>query len=194
MTLHDNAVRLLQGWEAPTAGQDGLRGGYLDHLAAHPDGLWKDGPPAHLTASCFVLDPSGTRTLLTHHAKGGFWVQLGGHCERADAGLAAVARREGREESGIPALELASPVPVDLDRHPLSSAFGRCREHLDVAFVAVVDAGTVPQASPESINVAWFRIDALPTSVPPDLAGRLKRVAQLLRHQRAHTAAPEVIS
>ncbi len=180
-TLHAKAVRLLSGWTAPSPAQDALRRAYLDHLAAHADGLWKDGPPAHLTASCFVLDPSGWRTLLTHHAKGGFWVQFGGHCEAGDADLAAVARREGREESGIATLELASDAPVDLDRHALSAAFGRCREHLDVAFLAVVPDDAVAQVSDESLDVAWFDVDALPDSAPPDLPARLRRVAAVVR-------------
>lgn len=180
-TLHANAVRLLAGWTAPSPLQDALRRGYLEHLAAHRDGAWKDGPPAHLTASCFVLDPSGRRALLTHHAKGGFWVQFGGHCEPDDADLAGVARREGREESGIGTLELSGNQPVDLDRHALSSRFGRCREHLDVAFVAVVPAAAVPFVSTESIDVTWFDVDALPDATPPDLPARLQRVAALVR-------------
>lgn len=181
MSLHAAAVRLLTGWTAPSPAQDALRREYLDHLEAHPDGVWKDGPAAHLTASCFVLDPSGTRTLLTHHTKGGFWVQLGGHCERGDEDLPAVARREGREESGIGGLELAGEAPVDLDRHALSSRFGRCREHLDVAFVAVLDADAVPTVSRESLDVAWFDLGALPEAIPPDLRARLQRVAGLVR-------------
>ncbi len=183
-SLHAHAVRLLSGWTPPSPGQDSLRRGYLAHLDTHTDGVWKDGPPAHLTASCFVLDPTGRRVLLTHHAKGGFWVQFGGHCEPGDADLAAVARREGREESGLADLELATDVPVDLDRHALSGAFGRCREHLDVAFAAVVADGARPSVSDESLDVAWFDVDALPDETPPDLPARVRRVAGLVRDQR----------
>ncbi len=185
MSLHADAVRVLEGWVAPGAAQETLRAGYLAHLAAHPDGIYKDGPAAHLTASCFVLDPTGTRTLLTHHAKGGFWVQFGGHCERGDLTLAGCAQREGREESGISTLTLTvTGGPVDLDRHRLPAAFGRCREHLDVAYLAVLPFDTLPAVSQESLDVAWFDLDALPQGTVADLPGRLRRVAGLVAARR----------
>ncbi|GAB2675684.1 NUDIX hydrolase [Thalassiella azotivora] len=172
MSLHAEAVRLLGAWTAPTTTQDVLRRTYLEHLAHHPDGVLRDGPPAHLTASCFVLDASLGRVCLTLHRKGGFWVQPGGHCEPGDADLAAAAWREGTEETGLPGLTVL-PDPVDLDRHALSAAFGRCTEHLDVAFVALAPDGATPVASEESDEVAWFDVDALPDGVVGDLPPRL---------------------
>lgn len=186
--LLDDALAVLSGWAAPSSAQAGLRDGYLAHLAEHPDGIWRDGPPAHLTASCFVFDPWGARTLLTLHRRGGFWVQFGGHLEAGDATLADAARREAREESGVPGLRLLpadAPAPVDLDRHGLSSAFGRCREHLDVAYAAVVAADAVPVVSDESDDVAWWPVDALPRDVVPDLPPRVARAAALVRQLTA---------
>lgn len=181
MRLLDAAVEALSAWRAPTAAQDELRRGYLAHLAAHPDGIWKHGPPAHLTASCAVLDPAGERVLLTHHAKGGVWVQFGGHLEPGDADLAAAALREAREESGVADVVLVPGGPVDLDRHALSAAFGRCREHLDVLYAGVAPAGAVPVVSDESHDVAWWPLDALPAGVVPDLPPRLGRVVAAVR-------------
>jgi len=183
VSLHADAVRVLEGWSGSDASQQELRAGYLAHLAAHPDGVYKNGPAEHLTASCFVLDPTGTRTLLTHHAKGGFWVQFGGHCEREDLTLAGCAQREGREESGVSTL-LVTGGPVDLDRHRLPAAFGRCREHLDVAYLAVLPSCTLPAVSQESLDVAWFDLDALPQGTVADLPGRLRRVAGLVAARR----------
>jgi 8-oxo-dGTP pyrophosphatase MutT (NUDIX family) len=190
VTLVAAAVATLEGWRAPSAGQERLRRDYLDHLASHPDGAWRHGPPAHLTVSCFVLDPAARHALLTLHRKGGFWVQFGGHCEDGDTDLAAAALREAREESGVAELTLL-PAPVDLDRHRLPPQFGRCREHLDVAFAATAPAGAVPQVSDESDDVAWWRLDGLPAGVVPDLPPRLARVAGLVR---AQSAAASLIS
>jgi 8-oxo-dGTP pyrophosphatase MutT (NUDIX family) len=170
--LHDDAVRVLTGWAAPDADQDRLRQAYLRHLRAHHDALSRSCLPAHLTASVLVLDPSATRVLLTHHRKGGFWGQLGGHCEPGDATLAAAALREGVEESGLRGLRLVGDGPVDLDRHLLSSAFGACGEHLDVRYAAVAPAGAEPVVSDESHDVAWFAVDDLPASAVADI-GRL---------------------
>lgn len=180
MSLHTQATRTLENWSAPTAAQETLRLGYLEHLAAHPDGVWKTGPPEHLTASCMVFDPSLQRVLLTLHRKGRFWVQLGGHCEPGDASLAATALREGGEESGVADLRLL-PGPVDLDRHALNAAFGRCREHLDVAYAAVAAGDAVPAVSHESDDVAWWPLQALPADVVPDLPARLHRAVSGVR-------------
>jgi 8-oxo-dGTP pyrophosphatase MutT (NUDIX family) len=177
VSLHTDALATLRDWSVPDAEQDALRSAYVAHLEAHDDGLWKDGPPAHLTASAMVLDPEGDRVLLTLHRKGGFWAATGGHLEPADATLAAAALREATEESGVAGLRLVGPGPVDLDRHELSSAFGRCREHLDVRYAVVALPGAEPVVSDESDDVAWFPADDLPPGAVEDL-GRLVRAAQ----------------
>ena len=179
MSLHACAVDVLSRWRPPDAHQERLRRGYLEHLDRHVDGIWRNGPPEHLTASCFVLDPGAEQVLLTLHRKGGFWVQLGGHCEPGDEDLAHAALREAREESGVEQLALL-PGPVDLDRHALPGAFGRCREHLDVAYAATAPLSAVPAASDESEDVAWWPVDALPDGVVEDLPPRLARVAALI--------------
>ena len=179
-----DVVGVLTDFRAADDGQQRLRADYLAHLAAHPDGVWKDGPPAHLTASCFVLDPDASKVLLTLHRKGGFWVQFGGHLEPGDATLAGAAAREAREESGLRDLVLlprSGPAPVGLHRHRLSAAFGRCREHLDVIYLAIAPPGSVPAVSDESEDVAWWPCEALPATAVPDLAGRIARVRAAVR-------------
>jgi 8-oxo-dGTP pyrophosphatase MutT (NUDIX family) len=175
--LHADALAVLEAWDPPDAGQDALRSAYVAHLAASEAGIWKDGGPAHLTASAMVLDADGGRVLLTLHRKGGFWGQLGGHLEPADATLAAAALREATEESGVPGLRIVGPGPVDLDRHALSAAFGSCREHLDVRYAVVAPPGAEPVVSDESDDVAWFPADRLPPAAVEDL-DRLVRAAQ----------------
>lgn len=174
--LHADAVHTLERWAAPSASQEALRQGYLDHLRAHPDGCWRSGPAAHLTASCLVLDQAGEQTLLVLHRRGGFWVQPGGHLELSDRSLADAALREGCEETGLTLRLLpdGDPQPLDLDRHALSSRFGRCREHLDVAFVAQVCSAAVPRTSNESDAVAWWPVDELPAGVVADLEPRTR--------------------
>ncbi|MEG3631082.1 NUDIX hydrolase [Streptomyces poriticola] len=150
MSLHDDAVLVLKGYE----GQDGLRQVYLDHLAARPDGLWKSCGDGHITASALVVDPPRGRVLLTLHKKMRMWLQMGGHCEPADATLAAAALREGTEESGIPQLALLPGGPVRLDRHRTP-----CAWHLDIQYAAVAPPGAVEAISDESLDLRWFGYD-----------------------------------
>ncbi|MER6952645.1 MULTISPECIES: NUDIX hydrolase [unclassified Streptomyces] len=150
MSLHDDAVLVLKGYE----GQEELRQTYLDHLAAHPDGMRKACGDGHLTASALVIDPGQGRVLLTLHKKLRMWLQTGGHCEPTDATLAGAALREGIEESGVPGLTLLPGGPVRLDRH-----LTPCAWHYDVQYAALAPAGAVEAISDESLDLRWFAYD-----------------------------------
>ncbi|WP_030860190.1 NUDIX hydrolase [Streptomyces sp. NRRL S-37] len=150
MSLHDDAVLVLKGYED----QPGLRQTYLDHLAAHPDGMWKACTDGHITASGLVIDPERGRVLLTLHRKLRMWLQTGGHCEPGDVSLAAAALREATEESGIAGLTLVPGGPVRLDRHHTP-----CAWHLDVQYAALAPSGSVEAISDESLDLCWFPYD-----------------------------------
>lgn len=150
MTLHEDAVLVLKGYED----QPELRDVYLEHLAAHPDGVYKPCEAGHITGSALVIDPEHERVLLTLHKKLGMWLQMGGHCELGDATLADAAVREAREESGIPAgLTLLPGGPVRLDRHPIPAP---CNWHLDVQYAVLAPAGALEAISDESLDLRWF--------------------------------------
>ena len=153
MSLYDDAVLVLKGYED----QEELRQAYLDHLAAHPDGMWKACQAGHVTASALVIDPSRERVLLTLHKKLRMWLQMGGHCEPGDATLADAALREATEESGIAGLTLLPGGPVRLDRHHTP-----CAWHLDVQYAAVAPPDAVAAISDESLDLKWFAYDEVP--------------------------------
>lgn len=170
----DRAVDVIV--ELEQAPKDAVRSAFIDFAGLRgDDALWKSGGPEHLTASCFVFSPDLRQVLLTHHRKGGFWVQFGGHLEAADASLADAARREGREESGIDDLQLRWERVMDLDRHELHGGF-TCAAHWDVGFVAVASPTANVEVSSESLDVRWFRVGALPRAVPPGFPARLAAV------------------
>ena len=162
--------------ELEQAPEDAARSAFIEFVTSHgDDALWKAGGPEHLTASCFVFSPDLREVLLTHHRKGGFWVQFGGHLEAADTSLADAARREGREESGIADLQLRYEQVLDLDRHELHGGF-TCTAHWDVGFVAVASPAAHVEVSSESLDVRWFRFGALPRDVPAGFLARLTTV------------------
>lgn len=119
--LRDDAVATLLRMEPSP-----LRDRYVEHLAAHERGVYRDCSPDHVTASTLVLSADHTRVLLTLHAKARAWFQFGGHCEEGDATLVAAALREASEESGLPDLRV-DPVPIHLDEHPVPFCGGSRR-------------------------------------------------------------------
>jgi 8-oxo-dGTP pyrophosphatase MutT (NUDIX family) len=173
-------VAVLDSWAAPDAGQERLRRELLAHCEAEPGALWKQGPRAHLTSGAVVLNPGLDRVLLTLHRKAGLWLQFGGHFEPEDTSVLAAATREAREESGLPDLEL-DPRIVELHRHRLvAAAFGRCEEHLDVRYAAVVDDGADFAVSEESVDVAWWPVDALPPGSVDEIGPMVLAARRLL--------------
>ena len=70
-------------------------------LEDHPNCFERDCWAGHITGSAWLLDPSQSKLLLTHHRKLNMWLQLGGHSD-GDPDTAAVAKREAEEESGLP--------------------------------------------------------------------------------------------
>lgn len=170
MSLYDDAVLVLKGYE----GQDELRQSYLDHLAAHPDGMWKACHAGHVTASALVIDPERGRVLLTLHRKLRMWLQMGGHCEPGDATVAAAALREATEESGMAGLTLLPGGPVRLDRHPIPSP---CHWHYDVQYAALAPSGAVEAISDESLDLRWFAYDEV-AGVADDSVVRLLAAAR----------------
>ncbi|WP_328679201.1 NUDIX hydrolase [Streptomyces sp. NBC_00343] len=155
MSLYDDAVLVLKSYEDQTD----LRQAYLDHLAAHPDGMWKSCHAGHVTASALVIDPEQGRVLLTLHKKLRMWLQMGGHCEPEDTSLEEAALREATEESGITGLTLLPGGPVRLDRHPIPPP---CHCHYDVQYAVLAPPGAVQEISDESLDLRWFPYDEVP--------------------------------
>ena len=116
MSLHADALSVLEAWPAPDQAQESLRATYVDHLRRRADGLERACFPDHVTAGALVLSHDGRQVLLNLHRKARRWFAFGGHLEPGDSTLAGAALREGTEESGLPDLTV-DPVPVHLSLH-----------------------------------------------------------------------------
>jgi len=169
---------VLSHWRTDDFAQDALRQAVLAFVLARPDACRRECEPGHVTASTLVLDRTRTHALLTLHPRLGRWVQLGGHCEDADADIMAAARREAVEESGLPDL-VVDPALVAVHVNPVTCSLGVPTRHLDLQFVARAGGDTPITRSEESLDLRWWPLDALPADRDEALRRLVDRARRL---------------
>lgn len=128
-------------------------------VTEHTNCFERDCWVGHITGSCWLVDPSAQRLLLTHHRKLDMWLQLGGHSD-GDPDSQAVAMREAREESGL-GVQLLSPHIFDIDVHEIPARKkdpAHC--HFDVRYALQAESDEY-LVSEESLALAWVDINEL---------------------------------
>lgn len=181
-SLSDSLARTLREVGSAPWGAQLPWARYTEFLDGDPRRVFR-GDPEHFTASAMIFTPDLSHTLLCFHGKGNMWVQVGGHLESGDPTPAAGALREASEESGLPGLELLTPVPIDLNRHGLAATFGSCHAHWDVVF-ALTAPHAAPVVSAESKDVRWFPVDRLPQGCAPGFEEQFADVLTRVRGLR----------
>lgn len=141
----------------------------------HEDCFLRSCVPGHLTGSAWIVDPTRTRTLLTHHHKLDKWLQLGGHAD-GDSDLLAVALREAREESGLTRLAVVSPTVFDVDRHLIPARKSEpAHYHYDIRFMIEADPAEPLVVSNESKDLAWVEVSRVTALNPEESMARMVR-------------------
>ncbi|MCE5393912.1 MAG: NUDIX hydrolase [Acidithiobacillus sp.] len=123
-----------------------------------PDCFLRTSPGLHLTASTWVLNPAGDRTLFLHHRKLDQWFQPGGHCD-GDEDVLRVALRECSEETGLPqsAIQILSSRIFDIDIHRIPARRHEDEhQHLDIRFLVGIDDQLPLAGNTESYELRWI--------------------------------------
>ncbi len=126
-------------------------------LLTHPRAFFRDHLPGHITASSWIINPSGKFTLLTHHAKLDRWLQPGGHAD-GEEDIIGVAKKEALEETGL-SLKLKRTAIFDLDIHRIPPRMD-FPEHLHY-YIRFLFEGNMDETfvvSEESRSLAWIAL------------------------------------
>ncbi len=175
-TLAQNKLlELLAKYQPDEPQQERLKPLFTGFIVQHPDCCERHCLPGHLTGSAWLVSNDGRRAALMHHRKLGRWLQPGGHAD-GDADLAAVAKREAEEETGLTDL-LLNPEIFDLDRHEIPArGLESGHWHYDFRFVLCANGSEVFIQNAESLALAWVDIAELATRM--DVDESIRRMAR----------------
>lgn len=152
-------IRLIEAYTPYDMQNEAHKDQMLAYLKQTEQFLGKVNPAGHITASSWIVSKEGTHVLLTHHAKLGRWLQLGGHTE-IDEDIWESALREAREESGFKRFRLLDRAIFDLDVHEIP---GRgdvgAHYHYDLRFLLRAEGEEAIMVSEESNDVRWVLLD-----------------------------------
>lgn len=138
----------------------------LHHLNSGTDIYTRSNLTAHMTASAWVVSPDRTQVLMAFHKIYNSWAWLGGHAD-GELDLAAVARREALEESGLTEIRLLTSEPISVevltvDGHEKRGAYVPSHLHLNVTYLFEADPSLPLRIKPdENSAVAWIRMDEI---------------------------------
>lgn len=113
----------------------------------------------HVTGGALITDQNLSKILLTHHAKLGKWLQLGGHSDGHPLAH-ETALREGEEESGLKGLHFFTDPPeiFDIDIHEIPERKTEPTHfHYDARYLIVAN-DTRFVVSEESLDLKWFTL------------------------------------
>ena len=171
----------LRAYEPADERERAMRDRLIAFVGVHPDAFERALQIGHVTASAWIVDPTRTHALLTHHRKLGKWLQLGGHAD-GDPDVRAAALREAREESGLRSLRFARDAIYDVDVHAIPARPGEpAHEHYDVRFALEADPEEPLVVSDESHELAWVPIAELASYGADESVLRLARKTPGLR-------------
>ena len=111
---------------------------------------------AHLTASCWIVNPARTKALLAYHNIYDSWAWLGGHADGMED-LLAVACKEANEESGVTAVpvspEIFSVEILGVAGHVKRGKYVSAHLHLNVTYLLQADESQALHEKPDGNSV-----------------------------------------
>ncbi len=151
-------LSLLQKYRADHLAERDCADQFIDFVERNPDCFQRSLEEGHITGSGWIVDQSGTKTLLTHHRKLDLWLQPGGHAD-GESDIRGVALKECEEETALPSLRAVTDQIFDIDIHGIPARKeDPAHFHYDVRFLFQNDGDDDYIVSEESHDLAWVEM------------------------------------
>ena len=146
----------------------------LQYADTFSDLFTRENEMAHLTASCWIVNPGRTKALMAYHNIYDSWAWLGGHADGMED-LLAVARKEANEESGVDAVPITDDIfsveILGVAGHVKRGRYVSTHLHLNVTYLLQADESQALRKKPdENSGVRWFCLnEVLPNTREPEM-------------------------
>ena len=146
----------------------------LQYAEQFPNLFTRENEMAHLTASCWIVNPARTKVLMAYHNIYDSWAWLGGHADGMED-LLSVARKEANEESGVQAVpvldDIFSVEILGVAGHVKRGKYVSSHLHLNVTYLLQAEEDQTLREKPdENSAVRWFKLsDVLPNTREPEM-------------------------
>lgn len=140
----------------------------LRAMATFEDIFTRENSIAHMTASCWVVNPARTKVLLAYHNIYDSWAWLGGHADGMED-LLAVSQKEAAEEAGARTSplqrEIFSLEVLPVTPHIKRGKYVAAHLHLNLTYLLQADEDQALHEKPdENSAVRWFDFDEVLTA------------------------------
>ena len=163
--MHRNKVINLLKLYQPTHKEFGYKNRLLKFIDENKNCFDRELETGHITGSAWLINKTGDKALLIHHAKLNKWLQPGGHAD-GDPDILSVAIKEASEESGISSISPVSEEIFDIDIHEIpANKKEQSHFHYDIRFILQVTSDEEITINRESHELLWYGKDikSLPT-------------------------------
>lgn len=150
-----NLIKLLEEYKS-TPQEIQFKEDILNFVKNNKNCFERELEIGHITASAWIIDKTGNKSLLMHHMKLDRWFQLGGHSD-GNSDVLEVAIKEAQEESGIFTIEPVMQSIWDIDIHEIpANSRDKAHFHYDIRFLLQVKSDETAQINNESKELRWI--------------------------------------
>ncbi len=112
---------------------------------------------SHFCVYFLPYNPGSKKVFIVHHKKSGLWLSPGGHIDKGETPLEALAR-EMKEELGVAYEPSANSQPFLLTITPIENAIQPCKAHYDLWFSVRQDGGHFQIDPREFHQTRWLTV------------------------------------